>query len=384
MSKLKVAIVHPFLKTSGGSEARALWIAEALEEAYDVTLLTMGTPNLEALNAYYGTHLTLDQIHILSFPIPRIFKYRFDALRSYKLNKYCKQKSQDFDLMISTYNVMDFGRRGIQFIADFSFYDRLRHLLHPKTGFLKFFYKRSPLRWAYLILSKILSGTCERGWKRNLTVANSRWCGKIISESLGIKTQVLYPPVVGNVPCIDWLDKRNGFIAMGRLVPEKGFNTVIEILKSVRQKGHNIHLHILGPVDDRKYSRQLSALVRENEGWVFLEGQKSGSEKMEFIARHKYGISGCGNEAFGIAVAEMVKAGNIVFVPNGGGQTEIVDHPELIYDDVKKAVQKIDHVLGDNMLQADLLKHLNLQRNKFSVEIFQSKVKELVHNFVSN
>lgn len=379
----RIGIIHPYLRVGGGSEARALWIAEALKDDYDVTLLTMGDPDLNALNSYYGTHLAPDQINILSFRIPRIFRHGFDALRALKLYRYCKNRSSDFDLMISTYNVMDFGKRGIQFIADFSFHDRLRRILHPKKGGINIFYRKSPWRWAYIMLARFLSKSSENGWKRNLTIANSEWSEKIISDTFGVQTKVLFPPVIGSLPDINWRERKNGFVAIGRLVSEKGFDIVIEILKSLRNKGHGIHLHILGPVEDRKYIKKLSNQIEGNEDWIFLEGQKFGHEKMDFMRRHKYGISGCRNEAFGIAVAEMVQSGMIVFVPDSGGQVEIVDHRDLAYENVEDASIKINKVLQDDQLQTELLRHLAVQGKKFSVEIFLSESKKLVQDFFS-
>ena len=381
-SRYKIAIIHPYLREGGGSESRALWIAEALKNDYDVTMYTMGEPNLEALNAYYGADLSIDQINLLSFPILKVFRNRFDAMRSYKLNRYCQKVSSDYDLMISTYNVMDFGRRGIQFIADFSFHDKLRQLLHPRKGWQNYFYGKSPLRWAYLNLSKILSRTREKGWMRNFTVVNSNWSGKIISDTVGLKTQVVYPPVVGDTPQYDWENRKKGFVGIGRLVPEKGFDTVIEILGKVCHRKQDIHLHILGPLENTKYARQLVDYAGKNKDWVFFEGQKFVDDKMDFILQHKYGISGCINEAFGIAVAEMVKAGMIVWVPNGGGQVEIVNHPMLIYNDIEDAANKIVQVLKDNSLQQEIRKHLKEQSEHFSTERFMNEVKLLVKDFI--
>ena len=42
------------------------------------------------------------------------------------------------------------------------------------------------------------------------------------------------------------------------------------------------------------------------------------------MATHRYGIHGMREEHFGMAPAEMARAGAIVWVPRGGGQTEIV------------------------------------------------------------
>ena len=63
--KPQIAIIHPQLREGGGSEARALRAAEALEGDYDVILITMGCPYLGRLNRNYGTHLSADRIRVV-------------------------------------------------------------------------------------------------------------------------------------------------------------------------------------------------------------------------------------------------------------------------------------------------------------------------------
>ena len=159
MIKKKIAVIHPLLRPGGGSEARALWIAEALKKEYKVSLISMGKIDLDALNAYYGSDLKYDEIGIIEIPVPKLLRKKFDVLRYYRLSRYCRENSDTFDLMISTYNVMDFGTGGMQFIADFSFDDDLRRECNPEPRRLsKYFYRGSFFRRSYIYLGKWLSG----------------------------------------------------------------------------------------------------------------------------------------------------------------------------------------------------------------------------------
>jgi glycosyltransferase involved in cell wall biosynthesis len=385
MSQHKIAIIHPQLKEGGGSEARPLWIAEALKKDYDVSIITMGKLDLNLFNEFYRTNLNLGEIRLIEIPIPSLFRKRFDALRAYRLARFCKNKSSEFDLMISTYNVMDFGKRGIQFIADFSFDDNLRREFDTTyKGVKGFFYKSSPLRSFYLMLGKILAGTYndKDGWKRNLTIANSDWSGKIMKENYGIETKTIYPPVVGEFADVPWNEREDGFVVLARLSPEKRIEKIIEILENVKKRGWNIHLHILGKLDDSDYIKGLKLLCEKNKEWIFLESLVVGKEKIEFIVKHKFSISGRVNEPFGIAIAEAVKAGCIIWVPNGGGQTEIVSYPNLIYESVEDAVNKIDKILKSDIMQVQLREHLSKQAQKFSTERFMSEIREVVNQFI--
>ena len=70
-----------------------------------------------------------------------------------------------------------------------------------------------------------------------------------------------------------------------------------------------------------------------------------------------------------------------MFVPNGGGQVEIVDPPGLVFDDEDEAVYKICSILEDTCLQRELVAHLAQGAHRFSVEAFQEGVRQAVSEF---
>ncbi len=64
-------------------------------------------------------------------------------------------------------------------------------------------------------------------------------------------------------------------------------------------------------------------------------------------------------EHFGMAPAEMARAGAIVWVPRGGGQMEIVGRePALMYESDDDAVRKISAMLASASEQQRLREHL--------------------------
>ena len=379
----RVAVVHPQLVAGGGSEACTMWTLQALQDESRLTLVTMGRPDLVSMNRKYGTAVDEDKIEGRFLRLPPGTRKRFDALRGFPLSRYCRRHARDFDVMISAYNVMNFGVAGIQRIADFSFDDALRRELHSADGIAGGgFYKASRMRSLYLGLARALSGSRGDGWKRNLTVANSEWTRGLLRERFGVASDVIYPPVAGSFPTVPWNKREDGFVVIGRLVPEKGVCRVIEILGDVR-KEKPVHLHIVGRRERTAHAREIEELCRRNRDWIHLEGEKYGPEKAEFLARHKYGISGCRNEAFGIAVAEMVKAGSIVWVPDGGGQKEIVAHPGLIYSGRGHAAALILAALGKPAVEAALRYHLEARADLFSSGRFVEEMRGIVRGFLS-
>jgi glycosyltransferase involved in cell wall biosynthesis len=384
VSRLKTAIVYPRLGF-GGSETKVLWTIEALKRDFDVALVTGGPVELDRLNRYYGTRLAPGDFRVLQAPMPPGLARsgKFAGLRGAYVSRFVGRVAPQFDLMISAYNICDFGVPGIQFIADFSFVPEWRLRLDPAAaGHRDWWYGDSPLRRAYLGLCNRIAGPGSDAWKQNLTVANSHWSAELLHRELGIESRVLYPPVAAEFPAVPWQEKENGFICIGRVVPEKRMDAVIRILEKVRQAGHDVHLHILGGLDDSPFGAKLKELAAPRK-WVSLEGRTFGRKKIDLIAGHRFGINARENEPFGIAPAELVKAGAFTFVPASGGQAEIVNHPALTFSSDDDAVDKICAVLSSAALQENLRQHLTRQAQKFSVENFMAEVRRIVFEFLN-
>jgi glycosyltransferase involved in cell wall biosynthesis len=379
MKMRKIGVIHPHLSAGGGSEAVALWILAALQDIAEITLLTSGDVDLPRLNDSYRTAVKQDRLQVLSISLFSLFGVRFDALRSARLARFIKNMSPDFDLMISSYNPCDFGKRGLQFIGDFSFDDQARRELHPGPGGLKnVLYKRSFLRSSYLRLGKIWSRDRQSGWKENVTISNSHWTRDRVLERYGVDSAVIYPPVSSVHSTRPWEEREDGIVCIGRISPEKRIESLVGITERLRERGHRLHIHILGGKSDPSYFRRMQKIFRERRDWVHYEGPVFGEAKERFLSGHKYGLSGCRHEAFGIAVAEMVGSGMIVWVPAGGGQVEVVDHPDLVYRDEDDAAGKIVRILDSRRTQNEVRERLLPASLRFSSERFVAEVRDLV------
>jgi glycosyltransferase involved in cell wall biosynthesis len=365
-----------------------LWSIEALKRDYAVTLVTGGKVDLVRLNADYGTDLRPEEIsvHELRLPLGLHRTAKFAGLRGALFTRECRSLAARFDAITTHYNPCDLGVPLIQFVADFSFAPMLQQALHPSlTTARRWWYGDTILRRAYLGLCHNLAPGHPENWKKNITVVNSRWTAGLLKREFGlVARRVQFPPVPGNFPAVPWDERENGFVCVGRVVPEKRMDAVIGILDQVRQHGFELHLHILGDLDDSPFARKLQALASRRRDWVFLEGHVVGKAKRELMARHKFGINGCLNEAFGIAVAELVKAGCITFVPNSGGQTEIVDQPSLTFENDDDAVHKIVCVLESPALEAALVGHLRERSRELSTERFEDTVRSLVAELLAS
>jgi glycosyltransferase involved in cell wall biosynthesis len=165
---------------------------------------------------------------------------------------------------------------------------------------------------------------------------------------------------------------------LGRISPEKRVEEAIEVLCGIRARGHNARLHIIGPLDGSAYTRRIERAARDAGSWVELHGGLYGPDKLRMLASHGFGIHMREREAFGIAVAEMVQAGIVPFVPADSAPVEIVADERLTFRGVDDAVDRIDHLLADADAIASVRSRLSEQAKLFSADRFVSELRHLV------
>jgi glycosyltransferase involved in cell wall biosynthesis len=386
-SMTKAGIAHPRMGR-GGSENRVMWGIEALKPDHEVSLITAGEFHLDELNALCGSSVRSSDVRVLRAAMPRPLRRMAagDALRGALYERHCRRVAREFDLLVSAYNLCDFGVPAIHCIADFSWDDDIRRSLHPSAGGLRgAMAGDSLLRKLYVAVGRIINPGSGRNLfaGEDLILANSRWSAQVLQSRYGVQAQVLYPPVAGDFRAVPWEAREAGFVCLGRIAPEKRIEDNVAIVRGVRQRGHGVHLHIIGAIGEDAYGKRVREAVRADGDWVHIEGARYGAEKAGLLSRHRFGIHACRGEAFGIAVAEMVKAGCIPFAPREGGQAEIVNHPQLSYGNIPEAVEKIVAVLQNAELQAALTDHLSRQRSLFSEARFVDGLREAVAEFVA-
>jgi glycosyltransferase involved in cell wall biosynthesis len=302
-------------------------------------------------------------------------------LRSSLLMRYTRRVIDDFDVIVGVHNETDYGRRGIQYVHYPAY-------LRPRPAVdLRWYHRYAPLlNGYYAAVDRLADFSLER-MKANLTLANSHWTAARIRSFLGIDAVTLYPPVLAPATSAPWHDRRRGFVAMGRISPEKEYERVMRILARVRTHAPDITLTVIGTWDTKTlgYYKGLVALAAALDPggkWITFRRDLTREEVQIVLATTRYGIHGMREEHFGMAPAEMVRAGMIVWVPDGGGQVEIVgDAPRLRFVTDEEAVDAILSVINDPHEETRLREHLGGQGERFSTERFTAAVRDLVTTF---
>ena len=368
-----IAVWQPYF-LGGGAEAVALWVMVALAHDYDVTLCTLTGVDLAHLNALYGTDLSRDRLRVRPLLSPGLTRLVHGLIANlpwvrlafihWSIRRF-KAISAQYDLAISTYNAVDLGQRGLQYI-------------HWVNVVEQPWAKAGPVMKLMLKLSRF----SEPNLKANASLTNSFCTAEVVQQTYGIDAQVVYPPVTTAITPVPWPEKETAFLCSGRVVVAKQTHRVIEILAAVRQRGFDVKLHITGGGGGTYgwgYERKVRQLAAANADWVTFHRDLPYADYLNVLARCRYGIHHK-PEPFGISVAEMVNAGIIPFVYNRGGQIEIVNaaNTDLIFHNAQDAVEKIVAVLENPHRQPALLAALVQQKSLFSTERFTQEIAAAV------
>ncbi len=382
----RVLLVQPSMQPPGGGNGVAAWMLQALVADHDVTVLTWWPIEVAPINRFFGT--SLRQSDFATHVVPPSWSHISDhlpvpaaLLRSSLLMRYTRRIIDGFDVIVGVHNETDYGRRGIQYVHYPTY-------LRPRPDVdLRWYHRYTPLLTAYYAASDRLAGFSVERMKANLTLANSDWTASRIRSFLGIEARTLYPPVVAAAGGPEWSERQRGFLAMGRLSPEKEYERVMRIVARVRRHAPGVTLTIIGTWDAATHGYykslvDLAASLDPDRSWFAIRRDLSRDEVRGVLTNTRYGIHGMREEHFGMAPAEMVRAGMIVWVPDGGGQVEIVgEAPELRFASEEQAVEAISRVIGDEEQQRRLRAHLAAQGERFGVERFTAAVRDIVTSF---
>ncbi len=385
MIRKSILIGHPYFHCFGGSNALAAYAVQALSRDFAVTVATLGPVDVAAVNRSFGTALRREDFEVCIAPE----KYRrpvawlptAGALLEQSLTiAWTRQLAgtRPFDLLLSTQNEADFGRPGMQYIHYPAWY-----LPRPAEE-LRWFHHIPGLLPLYRRFCFRIGGASRAGVAKNVTLVNSSFIAGRTVQTHACKPRVLYPPVPGEFAAVPWEERRAAIVGLGRLHPIKRWGMAVEIVDAVRQRGHDLGLTLIGHTDSPEETQRLRAMAATRPWLRILTGLSRARLEQE-VVQHRYGIHTMAEEHFGIAPAELQRAGCVTFVHNSGGPPEIVGNdPRLLFDRVNDAVEKISRAIEDPATERDLRALVASRRDCFSVEQFCDGLRQHAHEFFSD
>ena len=309
---MRILFVQRSLSPPGGGNAVAAWMLHALAPGHHVTTVTEAPWSPAETNAFYGSTIP-ESVERIVTPHYRWFS-RFDdgrltSLRMALVLRRARVAARRYDLAITADNFAAFPIPGLQYV----------HFPAPIRP------SRSPLVKRYFDLCDRLSGAPATDAARNITIVNSAWTrDRLLAFGEVPHAAIVYPPVIDPGTGLPWRDRDDVFLCVGRFHPSKRIETVISIVARVREHVRpNARLLIVGSVIDRNYASRLRQLAAPHT-WIEFRDDLSRAEINRLMGRSKYGIHAMIDEHFGMAVAEMARAGCMVFAHDSGGVPEVL------------------------------------------------------------
>ena len=110
---------------------------------------------------------------------------------------------------------------------------------------------------------------------------------------------------------------------------------------------------------------------------------------LELMRRSSVLLSTQRDEAFGMAVVEAMGLGCIPVVYRGGGPwTDILEEKDgftgFSYEDTGEAQERIEQILSDGELRAQMRENSVKRAREFSTEIFEEKIMKIIEGYQPN
>ncbi|MCA9545194.1 MAG: glycosyltransferase [Myxococcales bacterium] len=374
----RILFAQPSLQPPGGGNGVAAWMLQALlEVGHTVHLLTWWPYAPEAVDDFYGTHLTGRPLaSVRQAPVPlRALDHlpaRLDLLRNALFMRVTAQAERGMDLVVSCNNEWPGTKPGLNYV-----HYPARARPRPAADRHAWYHNDLMLQGYYAVADGV-GGFDGQALAGKRVLANSQWTAARFQALHGRAAHVLHPPVAGEFQAVPWAERRAEVLSVGRFSPEKRFEAVIDVVAQARALGADLSLRLVGSGGDSAYRRQVEARAAE-QPWITVEANLPRADLLDRMAHARFGLHAMVDEHFGMAPAELVRAGCVTLVHRSGGAQEIVAHPELAWPDEATGAATLAALATDPARCDALRAHLADRRGRFGVPAFTQAFLGHVH-----
>lgn len=383
----EIAVIHRHLGI-GGSESVCFHILDALQADHDIHLYTLSPVNINKLNKAFDTSIKNITTHTAESTAKCLSGLNSglnaisgsigidSGLELCILFHLFQSQFERHDLRITTHGELPLTSPAIQYIHH-PFFNRWTCNNH-------FQIKNTAGKTLNLIYTHATGADPNKIAETHLLV-NSKWSARQLSEIYPKKPEVLYPPIdMDRYSNSAWETRENGFVSIGRVSKDKEIHRGIQIISALRERGHDVHLHHVGPIDtDDPYAVKINTLA-SNLDYVRLEGRQSRKQVDELIQSHMWGIHTKPFEHFGMSVAEMVAGGMIPTVHSSGGQVEIINDLQMLqYSENTEAINRASALINDHELAKKLRKNIQQNMDRYCADQFTNRITSLADELIS-
>ena len=240
---MKIGVFHPRLNICGGGEWVALSIINSLRQnGHKVVVLTDERIDQAKFKRTFGQELKTDEEIVFPFHLFR----RGDAHNVYTDMLSCFILKSRCDLVIDTFTCLVLPGTDVVYMH----YPLFKQSA-PLTSTL------SKLKISLYFLPYHAYELQTRKKPKQLIFANSKFTSDAIKTSLGLNSQILYPPVSSfftqNEKPIYSYERLDQVVTVSRFAPEKNLDLIPKIAKQIS----NVKFLIIGNLHHKKVYSQL-------------------------------------------------------------------------------------------------------------------------------
>lgn len=373
---MRILIVQRSLSPPGGGNGVAAWMVHTLARDHEVATVTARHWSVAATNAFYGTSIPERGVtqHVARPPwswLDRLPEDRVTRLRMASVLRYARPLARRYDLLITADNFGAFAKPGMQYV----------HFPAPMKPAAA---RLAPLVDLYFAFSDAVAGIRWSAAANNMTLANSAWTAQGLARRFGIKSAVLYPPVVDPGSALPWQQRTDTFLCIGRFTPSKRIETAISIVQRVRASVlPNARLIVVGSAVDRDYTSRIKRVAASTGDWIEFAEDLSREETNRLIGSCRYGIQAMVGEHFGMATAELARGGCLVFAHDSGGTPEVLGDSSLLWTSEDEAQSRISRLITDPAANDAVRQRLAAHSRQFTTERFCDELRQLAEGWVA-
>ena len=233
---------------------------------------------------------------------------------------------------------------------------------------------RNNYAWPVRILKKIQLLVAHRAQK---VIVPSEYLKKIVGNwgALAEKIKVIYNAfeAPASLPAKETLRQELGFeglviTSVGRLVPWKGFELLIDLMPELSEKFSNLKLYIIGEGPERNILEKL--IAAKNLTNVFLTGRLSQNELLKYIKASDIFVLNTSYEGFSHQLLEVMWCGTPMVTTAVGGNVELIKDDEtgflVGYNERAALKSAIENILVDSDLASRLSQAAETKVSEFS------------------
>lgn len=357
---MKIALVHDYLNQYGGAERVLEKLAEMFPDA-PIFVLLYHSESIPANSILRQRNITSSFIQ--KIPLAKKYHRPFilfapSAIEQIDLN--------EFDLVISSSSCFAKGVITRPATSHLCYcHTPTRYLWDDSCRFAKNYRPPSLLKPVIpFLLNYLRLWDFQAAQRVDQFVANSNFVARRIQKYYHQQPKVIYPPV--KVSKFYFSQPENYFLAVGRLLPYKRFDLIIQAFNYLGWP-----LKIIGGGREEKKLKKMA-----NDNIQFL-GKVSDSDLINFYA-HCRALIFPQEEDFGLVAVEAIAAGKPVIAYRSGGVLEIIEEGKNgMFFNQQSADSLIKTLKSFN--SSDFNPQIIRQTaQKFDEEVFEEKIREII------